>query len=203
MTMTLRPAATALAAAATLGLTAGSTSHAQAPKPAAAFTADGKLEFPKDYRTWVYLSSGLDMSYVENMNMGEQHTFDNVFVDPAAYAAFQRTGRWPDGATFVLEVRRGVNKGSINKKGAFQTDRLAVEVHLKDKGFKSGWAFFPFSSDAPARALPQTSQCNQCHEAHGAVDTTFVQFYPTLLPRAQELKTLSAAYLAEEKDAVK
>jgi cytochrome P460 len=200
--MTFRTAAIALAAAA-LGLTAGAVSHAQTPKPAAAFTADGKLGFPKDYRTWVYLSSGLDMSYVENMNMGEQHTFDNVFVDPAAYAAFLQTGHWPEGSVFVLEVRRGENKGSINKKGAFQTQRLAVEVHVKDKGFKSGWAFFGFNGEGPAQALPQTSQCNQCHEAHGAVDTTFVQFYPTLLPRAQELKTLSAAYLAEEKGAVK
>jgi hypothetical protein len=40
-----------------------------------------------------------------------------------------------------------------------------------------------------------------CHEQHGAVDTTFVQFYPTLMPKAQEMKTLAAAYLAdEEKD---
>jgi len=28
-----------------------------------------------------------------------------------------------------------------------------------------------------------------------------VQFYPTLLPKAQEMKTLSAAYLAEEEAA--
>src|SRR4029453_8932508 len=113
MTTTFRTAAVGLAAAA-LGLTVGAVSHAQAPKPAATFTADGKLEFPKDYRTWVYLSSGLDMSYVEKMNMGEQPAFDNVFVDPAAYAAFQKTGHWPEGAMFVLEVRRGANKGSIN-----------------------------------------------------------------------------------------
>jgi hypothetical protein len=63
--------------------------------------------------------------------------------------------------------------------------------------YKSGWAFFP-SGDGPTAALSQTSQCNVCHEQHGAVDTTFVQFYPTLLPTALEKKTLSAAYLAEE-----
>ena len=33
-------------------------------------------------------------------------------------------------------------------------------------------------------------------EKHGAVDTTFVQFYPTLMPIAEQKKTLSAAYLA-------
>jgi aspartate oxidase len=30
------------------------------------------------------------------------------------------------------------------------------------------------------------------------VDTTFVQFYPTLLPIAKEKQTLSASYLKEE-----
>ena len=36
---------------------------------------------------------------------------------------------------------------------------------------------------------------------HAAVDTTFVQFYPTLLPVAERMKTLSAGYLADEKTA--
>ena len=30
------------------------------------------------------------------------------------------------------------------------------------------------------------------------MDTTFVQFYPTLQAKAPEMKTCSAAYLAEE-----
>jgi len=27
------------------------------------YTADGQLKFPANYREWVYLSSGIDMSY--------------------------------------------------------------------------------------------------------------------------------------------
>jgi hypothetical protein len=34
--------------------------------------------------------------------------------------------------------------------------------------------------------------------AHAAVDTTFVQFYPTLLPVATAKGTLSKAFLDEE-----
>lgn len=183
----------AIIAAAMIGATA------QAQPPAAAFTTDGRLEFPKDYRTWVYLSSGMDMAYVENAGTADQHMFDNVFVDRASYDGFLETGHWPEGAMFVLEIRGGQGQGSINRKGLFQTERMGVEVHLKDKRFASGWAFFPFNGEAPARALPQTSQCNACHEAHGAVDTTFVQFYPTLLPVAKAKETLSPAYSAEEK----
>lgn len=182
------------------GLIAASSSQAQAPKPAATFTADGKLEFPKDYRTWIFLSSGFDMTYGPNAAASmDHHMFDNVFVDRAAYDAFLRTGHWPEGAFFVLEIRGGQGEGSINKGGQFQTGRMAVEVHLKDKRYPSGWAFFGFNGEQPANALPQTSSCNQCHEKNAAVDTTFVQFYPTLLPVAKERKTLSEAYLAAEK----
>ena len=45
--------------------------------------------------------------------------------------------------------------------------------------------------------IPQSVACYACHTAHAAVDTTFVQFYPTLLPTAQAKSTLSPAYLAE------
>jgi len=43
----------------------GGLSHAASESPALAYTADGKLVFPKDYRTWVYLSTGVDMAYLE------------------------------------------------------------------------------------------------------------------------------------------
>ena len=195
----------AVFAAVAAAFLAGAAVAAPAQSPALRYTADGKLEFPKDYRTWIYLSTGMDMSYAEaGMNMGDTHIFDSVFVNREAYDGFMKTGHWPDKTVMVLEVRRGQSKGSINKKGQFQTDRLGVEVHVRDVArFQSGWAFFPFQGDAPAKALPQTSDCNVCHEKHGAVDTTFVQFYPTLMPKAQEMKTLAAAYLAEEEAATK
>jgi len=168
----------------------------------ARYTADGKLEFPNDYRTWVYLSTGLDMSYTDKPSMPDMHMFDSVFVDREAYAAFQKTGTWPDKTVMVLEVRRGANNGSINKRGQFQTDRLATEVHVKDvTRFKDtgGWTFFGFGGgESPAQKLPTGAGCQACHEAHGAVDTTFTQFYPTLLPKAQAMKTLSANYLNDE-----
>ena len=40
--------------------------------------------------------------------------------------------------------------------------------------------------------------CYSCHEQHGAVDTTFVQFYPTLINLAQQKGTLSDAYKKDE-----
>jgi len=196
MSSQIRILAAALGVALAGGLAAAAISQAaEKPAPVLAYTADGKLVPPQNYRTWVYLSTGVDMAYLEGPPPS-QHTFDSVFVDPASYAAFQKTGTWPDKTVMVLEVRKGQSRGSINKAGVFQTDRVGVEYHVKDVArFKTdGWAFFP----ASGAALPQDSACNKCHEQHGAVDTTFVQFYPTLLPKAQEMKTMSAAYLAEE-----
>jgi hypothetical protein len=203
MNSALRIVSAALAAALLGGSTAVVVAHAQTrtqtATPAISYTRDGKLLYPKDYRSWVYLTSGMDMSYTEAAGAGDHHTFDNVFVNREAYAAYQKTGTWPDKTIFVLEARAGEQRGSINKKGLFQTEVVGREAHVKDTArFKSGWAFFPLNPDAPGAALPQTSACNVCHEQHGAVDTTFVQFYPTLQSKAAEMKTYSAPYLAEE-----
>lgn len=162
------------------------------------FAKDGSLHFPRDYRTWVYLTSGFDMSYQPATQMGEEHLFDNVFVNPEAYRVFQATGSWPDKTMLILEERKARAKGSINQTGNFQGAVVGVEVHVKDEArFPGGWAFFSFDGDKPASMIPETAACYSCHEEHGAVDTTFVQFYPTLLPTATEKHTLAPAYTKE------
>ncbi len=163
------------------------------------FTADGKLEFPANYREWIYLSTGLDMSYrKETAGMGGHHMFDNVFVNPSAYKAFVETGTWPDQTMLVLELRGAGSNASINKSGQFQTDdMMGREVHLKDKRLPGGWAFYEFDETTPTTPLPHGMDCYSCHEQHAAVDTTFVQFYPTLLKIAVQKGTVSAAYKKE------
>jgi Cytochrome P460 len=159
------------------------------------YTSDGKLELPANYREWVYLSTGFDMSYSPRAQMGH-HMFDNVFVEPGAYQAFKKSGTWPDKTVLVLEVRGAIDKGSINKTGNYQSPELmGTEVHVKDSSrFAGGWAFFGFDDAKPATMIPTAASCYSCHAEHAAVDTTFVQFYPTLLPIADAKGTLSAAY---------
>ena len=57
---------------------------------------------------------------------------------------------------------------------------------------------FGFDSDGPAKQVPKEAACYSCHEQHAAVDTTFVQFYPTLIELAKKKGTLSANYLKDE-----
>jgi hypothetical protein len=160
-------------------------------------TSDGKLEFPAKYREWIYLTSGMNMSY--SPNAMDHDMFDNVFVNPSAYQAFLATGTWPDGTMLVLEGRMAGGKASINQAGHFQTDDvMALEVHLKDNRVAGGWSFYSFDDQKVTAAIPHTANCYSCHEQHAAVDTTFVQFYPTLLPIAKQKGTLSAAYVKDE-----
>ena len=88
------------------------TSSSQTPT----YTADGRLMFPANYREWVYLTSGIDMSYSPN-GMANHSMFDNVFVSPDSYKAFLQTGTWPDKTMLVLEGREGQGEGGEGKHG--------------------------------------------------------------------------------------
>jgi len=164
------------------------------------YTADSQLVFPSSYREWIYLSSGIDMSYFKNAKAMDHSMFDTVFVNPEAYKSFLQTGTWPDKTMLVLEVRMAGTNASINESGHFQTAELmGREVHVKDESRFSGkWAFFGFEDKDTAKMVPKDAACYSCHEQHGAVDTTFVQFYPTLIGVAQQKGTLSAVYLKDE-----
>jgi hypothetical protein len=159
----------------------------QAPPNEPQYTKEGELVKPQNYREWIYLSSGLGMTYGSPIAKDEQD-FDNVFVTPQAYKAFLATGSWPDKTMLALEVRYSASKGSINKGGRFQERLAGLEIHLKDeKRFPATkWAFFGFNGpETTAKPLMADSVCQKCHAQNAAVDETFVQFYPTLIPVAK------------------
>jgi len=134
---------------------------APAPGPGPEYTADNQLKFPEQYREWVYLSSGFDMSYGPAMDMGH-HMFDNVFVNPEAYKSFVQTGTWPDKTVMVLEARRAEGKGSINQNGNYQSaDIHGLEVHVKDEArFPGKWAFFGgFNNSQTGQPVPLSANC--------------------------------------------
>lgn len=169
---------------------------AQSIDDAPRFTSDGRLMKPENYREWIWLSSGLGMSYgpLSPARANQDPPFDNVFVTPAAYRQFVKSGKWPDKTMFVLELRSSVSKGSINQGGHFQGELRAIEVEIKDESRPGKWAFFGFEPGASsAKQIPSTASCYACHATNGAVDNTFVQFYPTLLEIAKAKGTLQVS----------
>jgi Cytochrome P460 len=180
-----------------VGIAAGCLAYAlpqDTKPPVARFTPDNRLEFPTDYREWIFLSSGRGMTYGPSANPNGPPLFDNVFVNPEAYREFLKSGHWPDRAVFVLEVRDAASEGSINRGGQFQKDIEGIEVEVKDKqrlAGTDGWGYFQFDAERkPAAQLPKTATCYACHATNGAVEHTFVQFYPTLIGIATNHQTL-------------
>jgi hypothetical protein len=165
------------------------------------FGADNKMARPDNYREWIWLTSGLGMSYSRTTPASDPD-FDNVFVSPAAYRAFVRTGTWPNGTVLVLEIRASRGNASINRSGHFQGELDAIEVHAKDTRIPGNWAFYGFGKDKKeATMIPRTANCYSCHEQNGVVDTTFVQFYPTLFKIAQQKNTVRTSAVANESPA--
>lgn len=160
------------------------------------YSADGHLKFPERYREWVFLSSGLGMTY-GTPDPNQTQRFDNVFVNPEAYREFLKTGRWPDKSVFVLEIRAAEDHISINQAGKTQGAVSAVEVEVKDSKAKTGlWTFFDFPAGpgSTAKAIPADARCYQCHGKNTGVENTFVQFYPNLIEVARKKGTLKPEF---------
>jgi hypothetical protein len=177
---------------------------AQSASDAPQYTPDGHLLLPTSYREWIYLSSGLGMTYgpAATADRGNPK-FENVFVSRTAYNSFLESGRWPDKTMLILEIRRAAEKGSINNAGRYQTEILAVEAAIKDEHrFSQKWAYFSFGQTGKGTMFPANSACNSCHGQNGAVENTFVQFYPTLLEIASRKGTLNRAYLEASAHAI-
>ena len=161
------------------------------------YIADNRMTVPPDYRQWVFLTSSMDLNY--STTPSGMHMLDNVFVNPEAYQAFLKTGTWPDKTILIKENRVAASTGTLAKGGLFQTGVEDLEIHVKDAArFAGKWAFFASpDGKAPGKLLPQSASCYSCHQDHAAVDTTFVQFYPTLMGVAKDKGTLSESYRKE------
>jgi hypothetical protein len=174
---------------------------AQQPS-APSFNTAGQLVRPLDYRSWVFLTSGLGMTYGPAKPAADRPPlFDNVFVTREAYEAFLRTGTWPDKTMFILEGRQAQANVSINNGGHTQGEMAFMEAAVKDASrfaATGGWGYFSFDSRNglvdSAAALPPTASCYACHTANTAVDNTFVQFYPELFAVAKAKGTVKPTY---------
>jgi hypothetical protein len=175
----------------------GQTRNAGAPF----WTTSGQLMRPTDYREWMYVTSGLGMTYGSaQAGAGRAPMFDSVFVTADSYREFLRTGTWPDKTMFILEMRGAESNVSINNGGWTQGAIRGMEASVKDKArfHNEGWGYFSFDGPqglaASAEPLPTSAPCYSCHATNTAVDNTFVQFYPTLFEIAKRLGTVKPSY---------
>jgi cytochrome P460 len=154
------------------------------------YTADGGVPLPQ-YDKWVFMGAGA----FDAQETSPAPRFSNVFVDPAAYDMFVRTGRWPDRTIIVSEKRAGVTTQPLTKGAGWgQTGApLGFEFEIKDQA-RGGWRYYSAArGERVGKLIPNQSDCTTCHAEHGAVDNTFVQFYPKLSDLLTRRGTASGA----------
>ena len=156
------------------------------------FEGKNTLLRPLNYREWVFVGSSRGLSYARNpqaqdqaADMGEM--YHNVYINPAAYREFSRTGKFPEGTTMAMELASADTKREPGLQGSYEKDLIGLEVSVKDsRRFEGGWAYFNFSNGsgssykAKAEPFPASAGCVSCHKQNAATDNVFTQFYPVL-----------------------
>lgn len=183
------------ACASTMGGAGHSTSTVQpADHQYARFDANNQLIRPTDYRTWVFVGTPLTPNDLNN-GMAAFPEFHNVYLDPASYEHYKRTGEWREGTILVKELVSVGDKQASSGNGYFMGEYIGLEATVKSaKHFPNepgNWAYFRYTDEEAARqgrlgnlalkaaALP-TNACNQCHQGNAGDDFVFTQYYPTL-----------------------
>jgi hypothetical protein len=109
--------------------------------------------------------------------------FHNVYIDPASWAHYKKTGEFRNGTIIVKELASVGTKSSASGNGYFQGEFLGIAATVKDKkrfaDKPSSWAYFDFDDKASAAAQPDDA-CSACHKANAAEDMVFTQHYPVL-----------------------
>lgn len=142
------------------------------------YDADGKIVIPENMDRWPTVGTTYALSYEGDGGT----TLNAVRLDPDSYDAYVKTGKYPVGAIFALEVRTPVTEVAPAKGGKTQGAVVARSLHVKDeKGGPGTWTFYAYGAGSKTGvAIPRSQACYSCHEEHATVDTTFMQYYPAL-----------------------
>ncbi|CAE6881488.1 MULTISPECIES: cytochrome P460 family protein [Pseudomonas] len=147
--------------------------------------AKGNISLPADFRaTMVHLGSW----YVPE---GGASGFHDVYLEPDAVGAFRKTGKFPDGAVMIKELRHGKEGDYTTGKGVkYAGDVKQTFVMVKDStnrfaeknpmwGEGWGWALFK-GDNAKNVATDYKKDCLGCHVPAKKNDWVYTEAYPTL-----------------------
>jgi hypothetical protein len=138
---------------------------------------------PSGYDEWPLVGASLGLSYSRDaLAASPSETFHRVYLNPSSYRAFLRTGSFPEGSTFVLELYEPAGMLSLPARaGKYEGRRVAVEASVKDTNRFGGWGYFGLDNGrARTSTAFDASRCQACHVKHAATDSVFTQFYPRL-----------------------
>ena len=154
---------------------------------AAQWNEKGELLQPVNYREWIFVGTPVTPN---DMNDGKAAfpEFHNVYIDPTSWAAYKKTGEFPDGTVMIKELVSVGFKAASSGKGYFEGEFLGLEASVKSAAKHSNepghWGYYSFTQEGKAPkqttiVLP-TQSCNTCHQTTAKHDYVFTQFYPVL-----------------------
>lgn len=146
---------------------------------------DGGIHLPRQYRlNWTHLGTWC----VEGKD-GSKSMHD-VFAEPGAVDAFRKTGKWPEGATIVKEIRASeggkMTTGNVRWDGPvlkwFVMVRDTNHMFPGNPNWGRGWGWGLYNVDDPNKNISTDYKidCIGCHIPAEHTDWVYTQGYPTL-----------------------
>lgn len=146
----------------------------------------GNIEFPMGFRdSMVHLGSWF-------VPQGGASGFHGVYTEKATVEAFRKTGKFPDGATLVKELRVSTT-GDYTTGQSVSHEIAAVKqwfVMIKDTqgrfnenllwGDGWGWALYKPDNTSKNLATDYKNDCLGCHVPARETDWVYTEAYPTL-----------------------
>jgi hypothetical protein len=148
--------------------------------------ASGNISFPDGFRTsMVHLGSWF-------VPEGGASGFHDVYTEKESVEAYRRTGKFPDGATLVKELRASKSGSFTTGQGvSYATSGLKQWfVMIKDSKNRfagnplwgEGWGWALYKPDNPSKNIATNFQadCLGCHVPAKDRDWVYTEAYPTL-----------------------
>ena len=146
----------------------------------------GNIRLPDDFR--------LSMTHLGSWFVpeGEASGFHDVYTEPETAKAYRKTGKFPDGATLVKELRSSTAGAYTTGKNVSHAtgDVKQWFVMIKDTkarfannpvwGDGWGWALIKTDSSNRNVATNYRTECLPCHMPAKNTDWIYVEGYPTL-----------------------
>lgn len=144
------------------------------------YTAGGELVRSEDWSRWVFLGASLNISYEDEPLPAD--FFANVFMEPNAFAHFERTGEFPDGTQTAAVGYLASTGAAPAKQGSYAGEQVVFEMSVKDAALDPlvPWRYYSFDDAAATAPANPREACFDCHTEHAATDHVFTQFYPSL-----------------------
>ena len=148
--------------------------------------ANGNISFPDGFRTsMVHLGSWF-------VPEGGASGFHDVYTEKESVEAYRRTGKFPDGATLVKELRASKSGSFTTGQGvSYATSGLKQWfVMIKDSKNRfagnplwgEGWGWALYKPDNPSKNVATNfrEECLGCHVPAKDRDWIYTEAYPTL-----------------------